>query len=63
MTAKTSSDYTDVLIVYPNGTTRKSYCLKARVHDRENAPKRLRSDYAAWVTYDDYDAIKAELQR
>lgn len=60
---KTSADYSDCLLVYPNGQTRKTHCLTERLHDKDKALKLLRSDMAAWVTYEDYDAIKAELRR
>lgn len=63
MTARNSDDYAPCVVMYPNGSIRKANVLHVRLDKREAAIEKLRHDMAAWVTYEDYDVIKAELHR
>ena len=60
MLAKTSDDYTPCVVVYPDGKIRRANVLHVRLDALDAARDKLRRDLAAWVTYDDYEALKAE---
>lgn len=60
MTAKTSDDYKPCVVVYPDGNIRKANVLHVRIDSLDAARDKLRRDLAAWVSYDDYEALKAE---
>ena len=61
MLAKTSDDYTPCVVVYPDGKIRRANVLHVRLDALDAARDKLRRDLAAWVTYDDYEALKAEM--
>ena len=61
--SKTSDDYRPCIVVFPNGQTRKSNVLYVRMDSKERAIEKLRQDFAAWVSPEDYDAIRAEMHR
>lgn len=63
MTAKTSDDYKPCVVVYPGGTIRRTNVLHIRMDTLEMAREKLRRDLAAWVSYEDYEALKSEAQR
>ena len=63
MTAKTSDDYKPCVVVYPGGQIRKANVLHVRIDSFEDAKRKLREDKAAWVSYDDYERLQAEMQR
>jgi hypothetical protein len=63
MLAKTSDDYRPCVVVYPNGGIRKANVLHVRMDSLEDAKRKLKEDKAAWVSYDDYERLQAEMQR
>ena len=63
MTAKTSDDYKPCVVVYPGGQIRRANVLHVRIDSFEDAKRKLREDKAAWVSYDDYERLQAEMQR
>lgn len=56
-----SDDYTPVIIIYPNGNTRRGNCKRSGAHTVETALDRLHNDYAAYVL--DQDAADQVLSR
>ena len=63
MTAKTSDDYKPCVVVYPGGQIRRANVLHVRIDSFEDAKRKLREGKAAWVSYDDYERLQAEMQR
>jgi len=61
--SKTSDDYRPCIVVFPNGQTRKSNVLHVRMDSKERAIEKLRRDMAAWVSPEDYEALRAEMHR
>jgi hypothetical protein len=61
--SKTSDDYRPCIVVFPNGQTRKSNVLYVRMDSKERAIEKLRKDMAAWVSPEDYEALRAEMHR
>ena len=63
MTAKNSDDYKPCVVVYPGGQIRRANVLHVRIDSFEDAKRKLREDKAAWVSYEDYERLQAEMQR
>ena len=63
MLAKTSDDYTPCVLVYPHGKIEKRNILRDRLDTLEEAKRKLASDYAARLSYEDYERLQAEMQR
>ncbi len=63
MLAKTSDDYRPCVVVYPNGGIRKANVLHVRMDSFEEGKRKLMEDKAAWLSYEDYERLQAELQR
>lgn len=60
MIAKTSDDYKPCVVMYPDGNIRRANVLHVRMDSLDVAREKLRKDLAAWVSYEDYEALKAE---
>ena len=63
MLAKTSDDYKPCVVVYPDGRMRRANVLHIRMDSFEEGKRKLKQDKAAWLSYEDYDRLQAELQR
>ena len=63
MLAKTSDDYTPCVVVYPGGNIRKANVLHIRMDSLDDAKRKLKEDKAAWLSYEDYERLQAEMQR
>ena len=63
MTAKTSDDYKPCVVVYPDGKIRKANVLHIRIDSFEQGRRKLLEDKAAWLSYDDYERLQAEMTR
>lgn len=63
MTAKTSDDYKPCVVVYPGGQIRKTNVLHVRMDSLDAAREKLRKDLAAWLSYEDYERLQAEMAR
>ena len=63
MLAKTSDDYKPCVVVYPDGQIRKANVLHVRMDSLEDGKRKLLEDKAAWLSYEDYERLQAEMQR
>jgi hypothetical protein len=63
MTAKTSDDYKPCVVVYPDGKIRKANVLHIRIDSFEQGRRKLLEDKAAWLSYEDYERLQAEMTR
>ena len=63
MTAKTSDDYKPCVVVYPGGQIRKANVLHIRIDSFEQGRRKLLEDKAAWLSYEDYERLQAEMTR
>ena len=63
MTAKTSDDYKPCVVVYPGGAIRRANVLHVRIDNLDDARRKLKEDKAAWVSYEDYERLQAEMTR
>ena len=63
MQAKTSDDYKPCVVVYPDGKIRKANVMHIRMDSFEDGKRKLLEDKAAWLSYDDYEALRAEMHR
>ena len=60
MLAKTSDDYRPCVVIFPGGKIRRANVLHTRLDTLETARRKLARDNAAWVSYEDYDKLKAD---
>jgi len=63
MQAKTSDDYKPCVVVYPDGKIRKANVMHIRMDSFEDGKRKLLEDKAAWLSYDDYERLLAEMRR
>ena len=63
MIAKTSDDYKPCVVVYPDGKIRRANVLHVRMDTLEDGKRKLLDDRAAWLSYEDYERLQAEIRR
>ena len=63
MLAKTSDDYKPCVVVYPDGKIRRANVLHVRMDTLEDGKRKLLDDRAAWLSYEDYERLQAEICR
>jgi hypothetical protein len=58
---RTSDDYRPCVVLFPHGAARRANILHTRLDTLDQARAKLRRDLAAWVSPQDYEILKLEL--